>query len=245
MLKLQDIISKFQSNTDTTNNKVHAEPTAAKVDSNLKRVRNWYEERYESMVVQRNLLFAVLIILLFLSIVSVMVVAYVVNSKRFDPFVIQIDDVTGVAKVVSPLSQGYLSGNEELAKYFIKKYVSARETYNPVDFESNARNTVRLLSANAIYWNYRGYIRNEENNPSLKYGQKNTTYMQVKSWSRLAENKYILRFSLHETAQNRKVFHKIAVVEFKYLAMELNEQERDVNPIGFQVIGYRVDDDNS
>lgn len=243
MLKLQEIISKFKN--DNKGGKVHSEPTTATVDNDIQRVKNWYEEKHESIKVQRNLLFVILVILLCLSIVSVMVVAYVVNTKRFDPFVIQIDDVTGVAKVVNPLSADYLNGNDELAKYFIKKYVSARETYNPVDFDTVAKNTVRLLSSNSIYWGYRGYIRNEENNPAIKYGQKNTTYMVVKSWSKLANNKYILRFSLNETAQNRLVHHKIAVVEFKYLAMELNEQDRDVNPIGFQVIGYRVDDDNS
>lgn len=244
MIKLQEIIDKFQ-NKDQSNQKIHNEPKGVIADNRLKQVRNWYEERYESIIVQRNLLFLVLLIMLALSIVSVMVVAYVVNSKRFDPFVIQIDDVTGVAKIVNPLSSEYLDGNESLARYFIKKYVAARETYNPVDFDTNAMNTVRLLSSNSVYWNYRGFIRNEENNPVIKYGQKNTTYMTVKSWSKLAKNKYILRFSLHETAQNRLVYHRIAVVEFEYLAMELSEQDRDVNPIGFQVIGYRVDDDSS
>ena len=42
-----------------------------------------------------------------------------------------------------------------------------------------------------------------------------------------------------------KVFNKIAIVEFDYLPMELTDSDRDTNPIGFQVTGYRVDDDNS
>ena len=55
----------------------------------------------------------------------------------------------------------------------------------------------------------------------------------------------MLRFALHETAGNRQTFHKIAVVDFDYVPMELTESERDINPIGFQVTAYRVDDDNS
>ena len=58
-----------------------------------------------------------------MSIVSIGVVAYVINTKRFDPFVIQIDDTTGIAKVVNPLTSTVLSGNEALAQYFIKKYI--------------------------------------------------------------------------------------------------------------------------
>lgn len=208
-------------------------------------VRNWYEERFDSITVQRNLLFVLLIILICLSIVSVGVVAYVINIKKFDPFVIQIDDTTGMAKIVNPLAPSILDGNEALARYFIKKYVLARESYNPVDFDTEAKKTVRLLSSNSIYWDYRGYLKNDEVNPSVKYGQKNTTYLVVKSWSKLSENKYILRFSINETAGNRLTFNKIAVVEFNYVPMELTDAERDVNPIGFQVTGYRVDDDNS
>jgi type IV secretion system protein VirB8 len=114
-----------------------------------------------------------------------------------------------------------------------------------VDFDTQAKTTVRLLSANSIYWDYRGYLKNEDVNPSIKYGQKNTTFLLVKSWSNLSENKYILRFSINETAGSRSVFNKIAIVEFKYVPMELTAKDKDINPIGFQVTGYRVDDDSS
>lgn len=241
MFGLGKVLKKNKQNEDV----IHAEPTKVGGETNVRKVRNWYEERYETITVQRNLLFVILLILLCLSVVSIGVVAYVINTKRFDPFVIQIDDTTGIAKIVNPLTSNVLSGNEALAKYFIKKYIVARESYNPVDFETLARKNVRLLSTGAVYWGYRGYLRNEEVNPAIRYGQKNTTYLQVKSWSRLADNKYIMRFSVHETAQKKKTFNKIAVVEFEYVPMELTEQERDINPVGFQVTGYRVDDDNS
>jgi len=105
--------------------------------------------------------------------------------------------------------------------------------------------TVRLLSSSSIYWSYRGYLKSNEVNPTIKYGQKNTTFLIVKSWSKLDAKKFMLRFSVNETAGNRMVFNKIAVVEFDYLPMELTDTDRDTNPIGFQVTGYRVDDDNS
>jgi type IV secretion system protein VirB8 len=242
MLKISDLINKFKKT---------ATPVGTGQSQNVgdersaKKVRNWYEERYDNITVQRNLLFVLLLILLCLSIISIIVVAYVVNTKRFDPFVIQIDDTTGMAKIVNPISSSVLSGNEALAQYFIKKYVVARETYNPVDFDTQANTTVRLLSSNSIYWDYRGYLKNEDVNPSIKYGQKNTTFLLVKSWSNLSENKYILRFSINETAGSRSVFNKIAVVEFKYVPMELTDKDKDINPIGFQITGYRVDDDSS
>ncbi len=211
----------------------------------IKHLKSWHEERFDKITVQRNLLFLLLLILLFLSIISIGVIAYVVNAKRFDPFVIQIDDTTGVANVVNPMNSSVLSGNEALAQYFIKKYIIARETYNPVDFDTEAKKVIRLLSINNIYYAYRSYIKNEEVNPLIKYGQKNTTYLLVRSWSKLSETKYILRFSINETSGAKKVFNKIAVVEFRYVPLALTESDKDINPIGFQVTGYRVDDDSS
>ena len=79
----------------------------------------------------------------------------------------------------------------------------------------------------------------------MVYGQKNTTYLTVKSWSKLAPKKYMLRFAINETSGDRKKYNKLAIVDFDYVAMDLIEKERDINPVGFQVQNYRVDDDNS
>lgn len=218
------------------------------MNDNIKTIKNWYEEKYDKLVVQRNLLLIVLVILLVFTILAVIAISVVVASKKFDPFVIQIDETTGMAKVVNPASSDILSGNEALSKYFIKKYVIARETYNPVDYDQ-ARKLINLFSAGQVWWNYVGYTANKSNDPTLVYGQKNTTYLTVKSWTKLEDSKegkrYMLRFAVNETTGERKVFNKIAVIDYKYAAMELTETEMDTNPVGFQVIGYRVDDDNS
>lgn len=55
----------------------------------------------------------------------------------------------------------------------------------------------------------------------------------------------MVKFVKKTSTGARSVFNKIAVVEFKYGPMELTEKAKDINPIGFQVIGYRVDDDGS
>lgn len=254
MFKLTDIIEKLKlfkksaspvtPNGAAGSNIADAAPVQA-TGNPIKVSRNWYEERFDKITVQRNILFVLLLILLILSIISVIVVAVIVNSRQFDPFVIQIDESTGMAKIVNPISSEILDGNEALARYFIKRYVIARETYNPVDFDTEARKVIRLLSTSSIFWNYLGYIKNKEIDPTIMYGQKNTTFLIVKSWTKLDSKRYMLRFSINETAGDKRVFNKLAVVDFEYIPMELTEAERDINPIGFQVKNYRVDDDNS
>jgi type IV secretion system protein VirB8 len=211
----------------------------------VKSIKNWYENRSDNIIIQRNILLFLSFLLVILTILSILVVIFVVNSRTFDPFVIQVDNTTGVTTIVNPISSDILNGNDALAQYFIKKYVTARETYNPVDFDNLARKTISLLSSSQLYYSYIGYIRNKSNDPLIKYGQQNTTFLVVKSWSKVANDKYILRFSINETDGEKRTYDKIAVISFNYQPMELSDSDRDINPVGFQVIGYRVDNDNS
>jgi type IV secretion system protein VirB8 len=205
---------------------------------------NWYSDRYESAITQRNILI-ILLLFSFLAVVgSVIAVGKISTSKSFSPFVIQIEERTGAAKVVNPSNSNLLSGNESLNRYFIKKYLTARETYNPVDFELNVKRVVRLFSAQGVYRDFISYITNPAYDPSIIYSQSNTTSIKVKSFSKLGEQ-YFVRFSINEISSQKRSFDKIATLTINYVAMELSDDDRDINPVGFQVTGYRVDDDNS
>ena len=206
--------------------------------------RDWYSDRYETVVSQRNLLIVFSVLLFVAIIVSVAVVGKVSTSKSFSPFVIQIEERSGSAKVVNPADSNLLSGNESLTRYFIKKYVVARESYNPVDFESNIKKVVRLFSVPQVYRDLMGYIKNPEIDPSIVYAQKNTTYVKINSYNKL-DDKYFVRFSVIETGGAKNVFNKVATISVEFRAMELTDEEKDINPVGFQVTGYGVADDGS
>lgn len=237
-----DNIFGFFKSSDKAQNDAKSKQNQA---NPLKITQNWYEERADNLIVQRNLLIILLIILSIFMVISTLVIAFVVKSKQFDPFVIQLDDTTGRASVVEPISSPVLTADESLTRYFIKKYINARETYNFVDFTTLARTTIRLLSTSNVFYGYLGYIRDKNNDPSLKYQENNTTYLVLKSWSKIASDKYIVRFSVNEATGNQTVYNKIAVVSYAYVPMQLTDSELDINPVGFQVNGYRVDDDNS
>jgi type IV secretion system protein VirB8 len=213
--------------------------------NNIETSKTWFEERYEIALIQRNVMVMVAIFCLIAVSIAVVGITKISLSKEFDPFVIQIDDNTGAARVVNPISLDVLGGKEELSKYFMKRYLIARETYNPVDFDNYAKKVLRLLSTPQIYGVYLGYIRDKDHDPTILYGQKNTTSLVVKSWSKLDDARYIVRFSLTESSGSMRVFNKISVIEYQYTAMTLTDDDRDVNPVGFQVTAYRVDDDNS
>lgn len=204
--------------------------------------KHWNEDIYNNLVVKRNRLFFLLIVAMVIIVISVGAITIITTSKKFTPFIIAIEENTGKTTVLKELDTKSISRNESLAKYFIKKYVVARETYNPVDHNYNQK-LVRLFSAKNVLRDYFGYIKN--NDVTIKYGNQNTTYLTIRSWSKLDDNKYVLRFSIAETSGHMEIFYKIAILDIAYNEMELTESQFDMNPVGFTVTGYRVDDDNS
>ena len=214
------------------------------IENTLKK-RNWFDDRYNSIIIQRNILFSLMIISVVVVVISISAISYVATSKEFEPFVIQIQKDTGITTIVNPISSDLLGGNDALARYFIKKYVSARETYNIADFDTRAKLTVRLMSRPQIYSQYLQHVRNDQNNPSLLYGSDNITSLQTKSWSKLEDGSFVYRFAIQEVDGQKRIYNKIAIVRFEYNAIELAEDQQDINPVGFIVTAYRVDDDNS
>ena len=232
---LENILNKFHKKEKSENSEIS--------ETEINHL-GWYSDRYESVVTQRNFLVLISAISFIAVMIAIFVVGKVSTSKTFSPFVIQIEEKTGYAKVVNPTNSTLLSGNESLSRYFIKNYLVARETYNPVDFENNLKKNVRLFSTPSIFRDYIGYIKTPSNDPTIIYGDKNTTFVKIKSFSRLG-NQYFVRFSVIESSGAKMQKDKIATVTIDYIPMELTEDERDVNPVGFQVTGYRIDDDNS
>ena len=91
---------------------------------------NWYSDKYQSLLVWRNWL--VLITLFSLAAVLAMTFSQqaMLPLKTVKPFVIQIDEKTGLTQLVTnEVAQDY-NANQELLKYFAMNYIFARENYN-------------------------------------------------------------------------------------------------------------------
>jgi type IV secretion system protein VirB8 len=241
------IIEKLKSLKPGQKQDQHEVQEAVHEQSALAQVRNWYSERFEGVIIQRNILLILLSICMIIVVLSIVTVNHISTSKRFDPFVVQIDEETGVASVVNPIDTEMLSGNESLNRYFVKQYLQAREAYNYVDFYGRSREIIRLMSSPNVFDEYMGMLNDKDKNPSKYYGDKNSTYIKFKSWSKLESNnnKYLIRFSVNEKRGSQRIFHKLVVLEFRYVPMKVNADEREINPVGFQIIGYRVSDDES
>jgi type IV secretion system protein VirB8 len=225
-------------------------------DDSLTAKKNWYADRYQTVVVQRNFLLLLTLISLAGIITSVLAVIQVTSSKTIEPFVIEIEEKTGITTVIRPLLTDKMDSQTALQNYFIVKYINARENYDSGSYNYNYSTVVRLLSSSDVYSRFRQFISSDSPDSPLKLGANGIREVKVISITPLetATDKrnpgqkiytYQVRFLSTETIQGGgKRQNFIATINFSYLDLKLSPEERNINPLGFQVIGYRTDEEN-
>lgn len=208
-------------------------------------VKNWYQESYEAVMLQRNLMFCIGLLSSFLLLVSVLMIRYIKNSKSISPFVIEIEEKTGVPTVVEPVSVEAYSAQEAVRRYFISKYVKAREEYQPFLYSYNYNTVVRVLSSLDVYRNdYRPkYNENNPESPVNQLGQGGSRSITIKSIIFPADKTAQVRFSVRSTGSISDSGDKVALVYYDFVNIRMDEEERMINPLGFQVMNYKVDDE--
>lgn len=210
-------------------------------------VAEWYQDLYQSVKISRNRWFLVGVIALVLSGIEGLALVFLTPLKSVEPYVLQVDNKSGMTTVLKPLrenQENVLTQEEAITKSFIVKYVIARETYDPQDLNRNY-DLARLMSSNDEANRFNEAVAN--GNPSSPVERfKTTTVRTVKisSVSFLDQKKKTaqVRFVTTETTRNEiKEDYWVAILSFRYINAPLDETDRLSNPLGFQVVSYRVD----
>lgn len=164
--------------------------------------------------------------------------------KTVEPFVVRVDKATGAVEAVSRLNATSRTESEAVNKYFVTKYLRAREEYTselaPVNYK-----TVALMSAGPVGQQYFEWFKPENPQSPLKvYGATAKVQVRVLNVSFLAPNIASARYERTIRANDGSAPVRTtwtATVTFRYSNAPMTEDDRLVNPIGFEVTDYRTD----
>jgi type IV secretion system protein VirB8 len=207
--------------------------------------RNWYKDRYQYVLVQRKILTLITILSLVCTLATVLVIASLTPLKTVEPFVIQVDQKSGITTTVDPLTARELTANEAVNNFHIVQYIRARENYTLYDLARNY-NIVRIMSEPEKV--YRGFIEAADpNNPrsnAARLGNSGERTVKFQSISYLSPQLVQARIVVEEkSAQGPARSYKIVLLTFEYIKLNLTNEERYINPLGFRVTDYRIDED--
>ena len=170
-------------------------------------------------------------------------VVAVMPLKRVEAFVLRVDNATGSVDMVTTLRDGQTTYGEAVDKYFLNKYVLNRESYD-YDTVQTAYDTTVLLSSPEVQ---REYLAVFEGPTARDKVLSNHTRIVVRVRSitpGTSKNTAVVRFSATRKQLNGAPDAEenlVATIGFRYVGAAMREQDRLVNPLGFQATSYRVD----
>ena len=173
---------------------------------------------------------------------AVFAVAGLTPLKTVQPFVVRVDNSTGIVDVVSALTSTAGTYDEAVTKYFAARYVRAREAYVWSEAEENFR-TVALLSNQAEQQRFAALYRGSNpESPQNVYGRSATARINIVSISLINPHVVSVRYIRTVTrGEDVRTTHWVATLTFAYVNAPMSATDRLVNPLGFVVSEYRAD----
>jgi type IV secretion system protein VirB8 len=166
--------------------------------------------------------------------------------KRVEPFVIRVDDSTGIVDVV-PVFAGAADMPEAVGRYFLSHYVTVCERFNFATAESDYE---ECASFNAPARNQLWYALWDRGNPlsplavhkdgsTVRAEVGAVTFFQRGSGVQdLAQVRYTKLKRLSGNASDQ-ITHWIATIQYAYSEPARDPKARRWNPLGFKVIDFR------
>lgn len=166
--------------------------------------------------------------------------------KRVEPFVIRVDNTTGLVDVV-PVYAGHEPMPEAVTRYFLDHYVTVCERFNFATAESDyeecgAFHTAAMNAAWSARW-----AKTNAASPLNVYRDGTTVRAQVSSISfftrasgaaDLAQVRY-LKAVRTAAGSEEAVSHYIATLQYAYGSPSKDPKLRLVNPLGFKVLDFK------
>jgi type IV secretion system protein VirB8 len=211
-------------------------PEAEKSNKKNKlKIKSWYSNRYQIVVVQRNILFLLTLISMISVAIAVIFVKNLMESKSLEPYVIEVEEKTGVATIVDQLTSQNFTGDQMVRKYFINQFIHAASGYDPKTYKSDV-DKVRLFSAPGVYAEFRNRISAKD------LGVDSKIDVRIKSIQFPDNNTAQIRIfkQLENPLAKPETKDEVITMTFYFTNMNITMEERLINPLGFQVSKYLI-----
>lgn len=211
------------------------------MDKHFDEGKTWDNEIVANAISSKNRAWLITIISLIIALVSIICVMLLFPLKREVPYVVTVDRASGYVEVTKKLTESGISEDIAVTEANLVKYVSSREQYIPAILKHNY-DLVSLMSTNQALKEYRSqWDAHNPENPSVKFGAKTTIDIKIKSIQFISEKIATVRFQREKRLSDQLIVGDwAAIIEFQYSQKPMITKDRFSNPLGFQVINYRV-----
>ena len=180
-----------------------------------------------------------------IALASVTALNLLIPLKQFEPYVVTVDKTTGFMEIARALRPGDLAQDEAVTTANVVRYLRARETYNPRQLKDNY-DLAQLYSTGQASTDLRREF--EPSNPQSRdkvLGRDTRIDVTIKSVSFLNKTTATVRFMTETKRENTtRREHWVSVIRYRYTTAPLKNEYRFDNPLGFQIVEYRRDQES-
>ena len=165
--------------------------------------------------------------------------------KEVEYRIICVDSVTGMVDVQrTTLDDAKTTQSEATDKYWLRRYVRTREHYLYDEYDVTYRE-VGLLSSTQEQKKWYAYFRPENASaPINQYSNKVRVKVKIRSVVMIGKGLANIHFTkiMEQNGAAPTSSYWVATVPYRYVNAPQSEDDREINPLGFQVTeGYRID----
>lgn len=213
-------------------------------DSYFDHAESWaVDTRASAARAQRNA-WAVAGVAVAVAAMEAVALAMLAPLKTIQPITLLVDRQTGFVQALDPASPRRVSADAALTQSLLAQYVAAREGFDRATVAVDYRK-VALWSTGRARSSYLTTMpATNPASPFQRYPGGAVVAVRVKSVSRLSQGTALVRFDtqmLERGGQAAPAQPWISVVRFRFSEAPMRFEDRLVNPLGFQVTGYRRD----
>ncbi|WP_455481749.1 virB8 family protein [Bartonella sp. B35(2025)] len=211
-------------------------------DEYIKEARSFDVDRMHGMRLRMKISMALTVLFGLMTIALAVAVVSLTPLKTVEPFVIRVDNSTGIVDTISALKEAPEDYDEAITRYFASKYVRAREGFQSSEAENNFRMISLLSSLEEQNRFAKWYSGSNPESPQNIYHNMTVT-VTIKSISFLSKDLIQVRYYkiVREPNGKENISHWVSILNFSYINARISTEDRLINPLGFQVSEYRSD----
>lgn len=182
----------------------------------------------------------------FVTVCFVVVLLFLLPLKTVEPFVIRVDNTTGIVDVV-PIYTGQAGFDETATRYLLRQYVTICLRFNLLTAESDYNDCGALHSARRNQEWLELWTKSNPNSPLNLYRDGTTVRTEETSITflkrsngvtDLAQVRYIQTL---RSSAGTQVSHWIATIQFAFSKPSKDPRKRNANPFGFKVVEFHTE----
>lgn len=210
--------------------------------------RSWADERDNANARSRRVAWTIAIVAVSVAMLEAVALALAMPLKTVMPIGVLVDRTTGHVERIDLDQMQTLTANEALQQSLLAQYVVARESYDPIGI-GNAYRKVVLWSGRNARASYIADMRGNGIASRLSPGGRSIGLdASISSISMLESDTALVRFSVAQIGLDGRRSNGrpyVATIRFGFRGEPMAIEDRLANPLGFEVLSYRVSGETS